>query len=136
MAYAPEIRGFAGITRRADTGQFQTMQGAREEICLMVQIETREALEQLEAIAQVPGVDAVFIGPADPQPAWAFLENPAILRSKSMLGGNEGFGLLQTSGFNVDQGFKRSSQLLSVPAVDTNAILRQVRLLSLRNGNP
>jgi len=30
-----------------------------------VQVETRSALEQLEAIAAVDGVDGVFIGPAD-----------------------------------------------------------------------
>ncbi|WP_264831749.1 aldolase/citrate lyase family protein, partial [Klebsiella aerogenes] len=35
------------------------------ELCVIVQIETGEALEQLERIATVPGVDAVFIGPAD-----------------------------------------------------------------------
>src|SRR5436189_88270 len=35
------------------------------EICLLVQVETRSALDQLEAIAAVEGVDGVFIGPAD-----------------------------------------------------------------------
>jgi 4-hydroxy-2-oxoheptanedioate aldolase len=32
---------------------------------LIVQVETRAALEQLEAIAAVEGIDGVFIGPAD-----------------------------------------------------------------------
>lgn len=39
--------------------------GAASELCLILQIETAEALENLEAIAAVPGVDALFIGPAD-----------------------------------------------------------------------
>ena len=38
---------------------------AEEEICLIVQIESRAGLDNLTAIAAVEGVDAVFIGPAD-----------------------------------------------------------------------
>ncbi|MNL58984.1 4-hydroxy-2-oxovalerate aldolase [compost metagenome] len=38
---------------------------ASEEICLLVQVETAEALEHIEAIAAVDGVDGIFIGPAD-----------------------------------------------------------------------
>lgn len=34
-------------------------------ICLLVQVEAREALKEVDAIAQVDGVDGVFIGPAD-----------------------------------------------------------------------
>jgi 4-hydroxy-2-oxoheptanedioate aldolase len=40
-------------------------QTADDEICLLVQAETRTAIENLEAIAAVDGVDGVFIGPAD-----------------------------------------------------------------------
>jgi len=38
---------------------------AHEEICVLVQLETRRALAQLEAIAAVEGIDALFIGPSD-----------------------------------------------------------------------
>ena len=38
---------------------------AHDEICVIVQIETREALRNLEAIAAVDGVDGLFIGPSD-----------------------------------------------------------------------
>jgi 4-hydroxy-2-oxoheptanedioate aldolase len=38
---------------------------AEQEICVLVQIETREALKNLDAIAATDGVDGVFIGPAD-----------------------------------------------------------------------
>ncbi len=38
---------------------------ANDEIVLLVQIETREAVEQAEAIARVDGIDALYIGPAD-----------------------------------------------------------------------
>jgi 4-hydroxy-2-oxoheptanedioate aldolase len=36
-----------------------------EEICVLVQVETRTALDRLDAIAAVEGVDGVFIGPSD-----------------------------------------------------------------------
>jgi 2-keto-3-deoxy-L-rhamnonate aldolase RhmA len=38
---------------------------AHEEICVLVQIETRRALADLEAIAAVEGIDGLFIGPSD-----------------------------------------------------------------------
>ena len=67
VAYPPEgVRGMAGITRAARFGDVADYhKRAREEICLILQVESREALDQLEEIAAVPGVDAVFIGPAD-----------------------------------------------------------------------
>lgn len=36
-----------------------------DELCLVVQLETREALNNLEAIAAVDGVDGIFVGLAD-----------------------------------------------------------------------
>ncbi|WP_019101023.1 4-hydroxy-2-oxoheptanedioate aldolase [Chromobacterium haemolyticum] len=38
---------------------------ADSEICVLVQVETRQALAALEGIAATDGVDGVFIGPAD-----------------------------------------------------------------------
>jgi 4-hydroxy-2-oxoheptanedioate aldolase len=38
---------------------------ADDEICLLVQIESRKGLDNLEAIAAVEGVDGLFVGPAD-----------------------------------------------------------------------
>ncbi|MBJ7499340.1 MAG: 2-dehydro-3-deoxyglucarate aldolase [Sphingopyxis sp.] len=38
---------------------------ADDEICLLVQVETREAIDEVAAIAAVDGVDGVFIGPSD-----------------------------------------------------------------------
>jgi 4-hydroxy-2-oxoheptanedioate aldolase len=40
-------------------------QTANDDICLIAQIETREALAQVEAIAGVDGIDGLFIGPSD-----------------------------------------------------------------------
>ena len=38
---------------------------ANAQVCLLVQVETRTALDNLDAIASTEGVDGVFIGPAD-----------------------------------------------------------------------
>ena len=44
--------------------------------CLIVQIESRTALQNLDAIAAVEGVDAVFIGPSDLAAALGHIGNP------------------------------------------------------------
>lgn len=61
------VRGVASATSRAsrfglDTGY---LVGAHEDVCVIVQIESRAGLDALEDIAAVEGVDALFIGPAD-----------------------------------------------------------------------
>lgn len=67
MRYPPRgVRGVALITRASRFGQVPDYaRRAEEELCLIVQIETVEALAQIEAIAAVDGVDALFIGPSD-----------------------------------------------------------------------
>ena len=49
---------------------------AAEEICLIVQAESRAAVENIDAIAAVEGVDGVFIGPADLSADMGHLGNP------------------------------------------------------------
>lgn len=67
VRYPP--RGLRGVSASSRASQFGRMQDyfaqADEQICLLVQVETAAALEQLESIAAVEGVDGVFIGPAD-----------------------------------------------------------------------
>ena len=41
------------------------MAQAEEELCLLVQVETAEALADIEAIAAVDGIDGIFVGPSD-----------------------------------------------------------------------
>ena len=65
--YPPHgIRGVALVTRATRYGRVRDYAGrAREELCVLVQLETRVALGNLEAIAAVDGVDGLFIGPSD-----------------------------------------------------------------------
>ena len=65
--YPPDgVRGVAAVHRGSRWGNVPNYQkAAAAEICVIVQIETAAAVEQLPAIAAVPGVDSLFIGPAD-----------------------------------------------------------------------
>lgn len=67
VRYPPHgTRGVAGITRASRYGAVDSyIARANDEICLLVQVETAEALKNIEAISAVPGVDGVFVGPAD-----------------------------------------------------------------------
>jgi 4-hydroxy-2-oxoheptanedioate aldolase len=60
------VRGVAGTTRATRFGRVKDyFKRAEEELCVLVQVETRLGLDNLEAIAATDGVDGVFIGPAD-----------------------------------------------------------------------
>lgn len=66
--YPPEgIRGVGAAVARASRwgARQQYLDEANDEACLIVQAETVTALNNLEAICAVDGVDGVFIGPAD-----------------------------------------------------------------------
>jgi 4-hydroxy-2-oxoheptanedioate aldolase len=67
IRYPPRgVRGVAGSTRATRFGRVPGyVQNAEQDLCLMVQIETRRGLDNLEAIARTDGVDGVFIGPSD-----------------------------------------------------------------------
>jgi 4-hydroxy-2-oxoheptanedioate aldolase len=65
--YRPRaLRGVAGGTRATRFARVKDYaKRAHEELCVLVQIETQQGLDNLEKIAAVEGVDGVFIGPAD-----------------------------------------------------------------------
>src|SRR6266516_5098055 len=68
------VRGVAAMHRGSRYGTVPNYQKrAHEEVCVIVQIETLTAFDQLEAIAAVPGVDSIFIGPADLSASMGFL---------------------------------------------------------------
>jgi 4-hydroxy-2-oxoheptanedioate aldolase len=79
VRYPPAgIRGVAAATRASRYGRVNNyLKTADSEICLLVQVETRAALTQIEAIAKVEGVDGVFIGPSDLAASMGHIGNPA-----------------------------------------------------------
>ena len=65
--YPPQgVRGVSGCTRANQYGRISDyFERVHDELCVLVQVETRTALANLESIADVEGVDGVFIGPND-----------------------------------------------------------------------
>lgn len=65
--YPPDgVRGMAGMSRASRYGtvaDYATV--ANREMGVVVQLESPGALDRLDDIAAVPGVDAMFVGPAD-----------------------------------------------------------------------
>lgn len=65
--YPPNgVRGFSGSSRSSRFGRIKDYHTKCEaEICVLVQIETKLGLDNLDEITAVEGVDGVFIGPGD-----------------------------------------------------------------------
>ena len=65
--YPPKgVRGFSGGPRAARFGRVKDyVQHCEDELCVIVQVESKLGLENVEAIASVEGIDGVFIGPGD-----------------------------------------------------------------------
>lgn len=70
------VRGVTGGGRASRYGRVPGyISRAEEEICVILQVETRAALDELEAIAGVEGVDGIFIGPADLSTSFGYAGN-------------------------------------------------------------
>jgi 4-hydroxy-2-oxoheptanedioate aldolase len=115
VTYPPKgIRGVAGITRATRYGVVEDYATrANEEICLLVQVETREALSQLKEIAAVPGVDGVFFGPADLAASLGYPGQPSHPEVRKAI--LEGIGVVRDRGvppgiLSLDQDFLREAK--------------------------
>lgn len=68
ITYPPHgIRGVGSALARASNFAAipDYLRSARDEICLLVQVENRKGLDALDEILKVDGIDGVFIGPSD-----------------------------------------------------------------------
>lgn len=67
VRYPPHgMRGVSGLSRASRFGAIKDyITRAHEEICLLVQLETVEAIAHLDEICTIEGIDGVFVGPAD-----------------------------------------------------------------------
>jgi 4-hydroxy-2-oxoheptanedioate aldolase len=71
------IRGVSVAPRANDYGRIQNYhRNAHLDTCVLVQVETRVALREIESIAKVEGVDGIFIGPSDLAADFGQLGNP------------------------------------------------------------
>ena len=68
MKYPPQgVRGVGAALARASgyNGITDYLQTANDEVCVLVQVESRAGIDALDDILSVDGVDGVFVGPAD-----------------------------------------------------------------------
>ncbi len=72
------VRGMGAVLSRASGyGEIvDYVTSANDEICLFVQIESAEAVANVEEIAAVDGVDGLFVGPADLSADMGFVGDP------------------------------------------------------------
>ncbi len=84
------MRGVATSARASRFGRVRDyLKNANNEICLLVQVETIEALKDLEKIAAVDGIDGIFIGPADLSASMGHIGNaghPDVMKTISEAG--------------------------------------------------
>lgn len=79
MRYPPQgVRGVGcGLARSSRWGaEAQYLTQANERVCLLVQVETVEALANVQQIAAVEGVHGVFFGPADLSASMGLIGQP------------------------------------------------------------
>lgn len=75
--YAPEgDRGIGGARASGWGRHADYLRDANSQICVIVQVETIAGIRNLHDIAAVPGLDAVFIGPADLAASMGHIGNP------------------------------------------------------------
>jgi 4-hydroxy-2-oxoheptanedioate aldolase len=88
IRYPP--RGVRGVSANSRSNRFGRIKSyfeqADDELCLMVQIETRKGLENLDAIAAVDGIDGLFIGPQDLAADLGHLGNPGHPEARTAMG--------------------------------------------------
>lgn len=66
----------ASVARAARWGRVDHyMARANEELCLLIQVESKTALDNLDAILAVEGIDGIFIGPADLSASLGYPDN-------------------------------------------------------------
>jgi 4-hydroxy-2-oxoheptanedioate aldolase len=63
------VRGFFSVSRAVKYGLDGRVPDEQEklnqELCLLAQVETKEAVERVEELCEVPGIDGIFVGPGD-----------------------------------------------------------------------
>lgn len=73
--------GIRGVSVSHRSNMYGTLpdynQSINDNITVLVQIETRQAVDHIDAIAAVDGVDGIFVGPGDLSAALGYLGQPA-----------------------------------------------------------
>jgi 4-hydroxy-2-oxoheptanedioate aldolase len=148
MRYAPDgVRGMgAALARASRWNQIPDyVHLANEQMCLLVQAETRLAIDNLAAIAAVDGVDGVFFGPADlsasmglrGQPGHADVQRTILDGIATVRAAGKAPGILVTD-VELARRYIDAGALFVAIGLDTTLLVRAARELirSFREGTP
>jgi 4-hydroxy-2-oxoheptanedioate aldolase len=71
------VRGYSAAARASDYGRVKDYpKRCEEQLCVLLQVETPEAIANIESIAEVDGVDGIFIGPGDLAASMGYVGQP------------------------------------------------------------
>ncbi|MGZ5155700.1 MAG: 4-hydroxy-2-oxoheptanedioate aldolase [Caldimonas sp.] len=143
--YAP--RGTRGLgSQMARVSRWSQVPGYIEhgddEICVLVQAESKEALANLEAIAAVDGVDGVFFGPADLSASMGHLgrpDDPEVLAAidagmATVLAAGKAPGIIATDAKRAAHYLKAGAVFVAV-GVDAGLLVHAASALAARFKN-
>ncbi|MBQ4808930.1 HpcH/HpaI aldolase/citrate lyase family protein [Phaeobacter sp. HS012] len=113
------------------------IQTADQQICLLLQVENRKGIENLDKILAVPGVDGIFIGPADLSTDMGFEGNSAHPEVRAVIAdalarikaAGKAPGILGTSPEATQAYFDMGAQFLAV-GIDVMLLAKSARALA------
>jgi 4-hydroxy-2-oxoheptanedioate aldolase len=71
------VRGYSAAARASDYGRVKDYpKRCEEQLRVLLQVETPEAIANIESIAEVDGVDGIFIGPGDLAASMGYVGQP------------------------------------------------------------
>ncbi len=137
--YPPEgIRGVGSALARASRWQNipNYLDTASDDICVLVQIESKKGLDNIDEILAVDGVDGVFIGPADLSAALGHRGNPAhpdvqntiITMIKKIRAAGKAAGILSADEKLAKTYLELGTEFVAV-GVDTSLLMKSMKQL-------
>ncbi|AXJ90724.1 MULTISPECIES: 4-hydroxy-2-oxoheptanedioate aldolase [Acinetobacter] len=137
--YPPDgIRGVGAALARASRWNniSDYLQTADEQICVLVQVESKKGLDNLDEILKVHGVDGVFIGPADLSAALGYRGNPGheyvqniiVQTIQKIRAAGKAAGILSADEKLVKQYLELGTEFVAV-GVDTSLLMKSMKQL-------
>ncbi len=143
--YPPQgVRGVSGTARATQFGRIKDYaETASAELCLLVQVETLTAIDRIEAIAEVDGVDGIFVGPGDLAASMGFagqLNHPQLVAAVEaaigrIVAAGKPAGILTTDPTFADRCIELGTTFTAV-GLDAAILARESEKLAARFNRP
>lgn len=141
VRYPPH--GVRGVSTNARANRFGRVKDyfkhANDEVCLILQVETRAAVAQAEKMAGIDGVDGLFVGPQDLAADFGHLANPGHPEVQAAIaevlervrGAGKAPGLLNFNESEAKNWISRGMQMLAVTS-DQFLLARETTAVATR----